>query len=316
MLQPDGVIESFATIGLYVPLPQLGLLGGEALKTAITFLPMIVAYVFSDLTAALQWIEQAEQSGEFFDHRTCLLAIGGVNLIGSFLGNPFPMNCYWGHPAWKKAKAGTAYPVCVGVIYLVLCMSGLVAIATSAIPAAATLIMLIFVAISTGTQSYSVVQKKYYPAMIVATALPIMEMVWGKIENGAQAGVSAAAAALEKAGVNFDLSSVVASQEQLSATGISSGYFALGKGSMMIAILFACIMIFVIDRKWKSAAVTSVITAGCAFMGLIHSAEVKWNAAPTFAAIYLGMGVFFVIVYLLSKKNTDLQPEIEVAAEE
>ena len=53
-----------------------------------------------------------------------------------------------------------------------------------------------------------------------------MEMVWGKIENGAQAGVSAAAAALEKAGVNFDLSSVVASQEQLSATGISSGYFA------------------------------------------------------------------------------------------
>ena len=51
-------------------------------------------------------------------------------------------------------------------------------------------------------------------------------------------------------------------------------------------------------------------------MGLIHSAEVKWNAAPTFAAIYLGMGVFFVIVYLLSKKNTDLQPEIEVAAEE
>ena len=85
---------------------------------------------------------------------------------------------------------------------------------------------------------------------------------------------------------------------------------------MMIAILFACIMIFVIDRKWKSAAVTSVITAGCAFMGLIHSAEVKWNAAPTFAAIYLGMGVFFVIVYLLSKKNADLQPEIEVAAEE
>lgn len=316
VMQPEGVIESFATIGLYVPLPQLGLLGGEALKTAITFLPMIVAYVFSDLTAALQGIEQAEQSGEFFDHRTCLLAIGGVNLIGSFLGNPFPMNCYWGHPAWKKAKAGTAYPVCVGVIYLVLCMSGLVAIATSAIPAAATLIMLIFVAISTGTQSYSVVQKKYYPAMIVATALPIMEMVWGKIENGAQAGVSAAAAALEKAGVNFDLSSVVASQEQLSATGISSGYFALGKGSMMIAILFACIMIFVIDRKWKSAAVTSVITAGCAFMGLIHSAEVKWNAAPTFAAIYLGMGVFFVMVYLLSKKNTDLQPEIEVAAEE
>ena len=97
------------------------------------------------------------------------------------------MNCYWGHPAWKQAKAGTSYPIFTGAIYLILCLTGLVAIATSVIPSSATLVLLIFVAITTGAQAFEVVERKYYPAMIVATGIPIFELIYGKIDNGVAA---------------------------------------------------------------------------------------------------------------------------------
>ena len=302
---------SFQTVGVYIPLPQFGALGGEAFTTALTFLPLILAYAFADVTALLQGLEQAEQSGEKYDAKICLAATGTVNLIGSFFGNPFPMNCYWGHPAWKKAKAGTTYPLLTGAIYLILCVSGLVAIATSAIPAAATLILLIFVAITTGTQAYGTVNKKYYPAMIVATAIPIFEMLYSRIENGVSAATNAIGDAITKAGLDFSVSDVAVTSSNLSEAGVSQGYFFLAKGSMMIAILFACIIIFVIDRKWLKVGITFVVAAGCAFIGLIHSASVTMNAAPTFMWIYLAMAVFFFIINIVSKKNADLQPLIE-----
>ena len=190
-------------------------------------------------------------------------------------------------------------------------MSGLVAIATSAIPAAATLILLIFVAISTGTQSYSTVNKKYYPAMIIATAIPIFELMYSKILNGSSAATSAIAAALKGEGIKFAVDGVKVTSDHLASAGVSQGYFFLGKGSMMIAIVYSCILIFIIDRKWLNTAVAFIVAAFCAYVGLIHSESVKINANPQFAIIYVIMAVFFLIVYFVSKNNKELQPTEE-----
>lgn len=311
VMHVSDLASAVQNIGFYVPLPQLGLLGGKAMSHALTYLPLIIAYAFSDVTALLQGVEQAEKGGDHYEERVCLIATGCVNIIGSLFGNPFPLNEYWGHPAWKKAKAGTAYSLYTGVIYLALCMSGLVAIATSAIPAAATLILLIFVAISTGTQSYSTVNKKYYPAMIIATAIPIFELMYSKILNGSSAATSAIAAALKGEGIKFAVDGVKVTSDHLASAGVSQGYFFLGKGSMMIAIVYSCILIFIIDRKWLNTAVAFIVAAFCAFVGLIHSESVKINANPQFAIIYVIMAVFFLIVYFVSKNNKELQPTEE-----
>ena len=311
VMHVSDLASAVQNIGFYVPLPQLGLLGGKAMSHALTYLPLIIAYAFSDVTALLQGVEQAEKGGDHYEERVCLIATGCANIIGSLFGNPFPLNEYWGHPAWKKAKAGTAYSLYTGVIYLALCMSGLVAIATSAIPAAATLILLIFVAISTGTQSYSTVNKKYYPAMIIATAIPIFELMYSKILNGSSAATSAIAAALKGEGIKFAVDGVKVTSDHLASAGVSQGYFFLGKGSMMIAIVYSCILIFIIDRKWLNTAVAFIVAAFCAFVGLIHSESVKINANPQFAIIYVIMAVFFLIVYFVSKNNKELQPTEE-----
>lgn len=308
VMKPEDLALSFQNLGFYMPLPQIGLLGGNAFSASLSFLPIVIAYAFADVTALLQGLEQAAQGGDNFDERTCLVATGCINILGSLFGNPFPMNDYWGHPAWKKVRAGTSYSLFTGAVYLVLCMSGLVAIATSSIPAGATLILLIFVAISTGTQSFSSVNKKYYPAMIVATAIPVFELLYSKVLNGAAAAAGAIGDALQAGGIRFAVDSVKVTSEYLAAEGVAQGYFFLGKGSMMIAILFACILIFIIDRKWINTGVSFLVAAFCSFIGLIHSEEVKLNANPQFAVIYVIMAVFFFAVYLLSKKNPDLEP--------
>ena len=82
-------MESFSTVGIYIPLPQFSLIGGEAFSGALTFLPLIIAFAFSDVTALLQGLEQAAQSNEYYDERVCLIATGTTNLIGSFLGIHF-----------------------------------------------------------------------------------------------------------------------------------------------------------------------------------------------------------------------------------
>lgn len=316
VMKPEAFMDSFRTIGLYVPMPQIGLIGGEAFQSAMGFLPLVFAFAFSDVTALLQGLEQAAQSDEHFDERTCLLASGVCNLFGTLMGNPFPVNMYWGHPAWKKAKAGASFPLFVGVIYLVLCMTGLVAIATSLIPSSATLVLLMFVAITTGTQTFEVVEKKYYPAMIVATAIPIFELIYGKIENGVSAATNAIGAALTAGGVNFDVSSVQVTSDYLAQAGVANGYFDMSKGSMLIAIIFASIIIFMVDRTWINVAGAFVVAGVCSFFGLIHSASVQLNAEPVYAGTYLAFAVVFVIIHFMSKNHKGLQPEMNEGAGE
>lgn len=305
----NSLLDSFNTIGIYIPLPQFQLFTSDAFKTALTFLPLVVAFAFSDIIAMIQSVEQAAASNEIYDRRVCMLSQSIVNLIAALFGNPFPVNYYWGHPAWKKAKAGASYAMFTGIIYLVLCASGLVAIATSSIPAAATLVLLIFAAISTGTQAFEVVEKKYYPAMIVAVAIPLFELIYGKIGGAVGAAKNAVGVALKGAGVNFAAGDVVVSASDLASSGIAAGYESLSQGSMCIAILYACILIFIIDRKWNAVAITFLVASGCAFIGLIHSSAIKTYAAPQYFWLYIVGAILFFILSLLSKSVKELQPE-------
>lgn len=308
IMKPEAFLQSFQTVGFYPALPQIGMFGGEAFKGALSFLPLVFAFAFADVTALLQGLEQAQQSGEHYDPRTSLLADGICNLLGTLLGNPFPVNMYWGHPAWKKAKAGASYSLFVGVIYMLLCATGLVAIATSIIPSSATLVLLMFVAIATGTQTFEVVEKKYYPAMIIATAIPIFELIYGKIENGMSAATNAIGEALSQAGMNFDVSTVSVTPQNLANAGVAHGYFDMSKGSMLIAIIFASILIFMIDRQWMKAAVAFVVAALCSFIGLIHSANVTVNAAPVYTITYLICAAVLIIIGFAGRNYDGLKP--------
>lgn len=305
----DALTSSFGSIGLYIPLPQFHLLSGEAFNTALNFFPLIITFAFNDIIATVQSIEQAAASNQKYDRRVCLLSQSIVNFIGVLFGNPFPVTYYWGHPAWVKAKAGASYTMFTGIIYLLLCISGLVAVATSSIPVAATLVLLIFSAITAGVQVFEIVEKKYYPAIIVAIAIPLFELIYGKINSALGAAKNAYVMALKDSGISFAADKVAVSALDLASSGIPGGFESLSHGSMLIAILYACILIFIIDRKWRSISIIFVEASVCAFIGFIHSSVIKLYAAPQYVWLYLAGAVAFFLISLLDKdaKNYNLK---------
>ena len=299
----DGLKASFDSVGFYIPLPQIGILSGETFKIALTYLPLIIAYVLADVTAVMQSVEQAKQSNEEYNTKTCLFGLVGTNMLGALFGNPFPMNFYWGHPAWKRAGAGASYPLFVGIIYLVLCGTGLVAIATAIIPASATLVMLIYAGITTGAQAFETTDKKYYNAMMFGVAIPVFEIISGKIASAVSAANNAYAAA--------GAASVEVTKTFLSEAGVARGFEVLSQGAMSTAIIYVSILVYITDRKWINAAAFFVAGAACSFVGLMHSPEVKLNAAPMFTALYLVMAAAFFIIHFISKKNKNETKKVE-----
>lgn len=260
------VTDSFSNIKVYLPIPAFNLFSG-CFQAALPYLPIIIAFAFTDVVSAIQSVEQGKVSGDEYTMKESVFAGGIINLIGSLFGNPFPVGYYWGHPAWKRIGAGPSYPILTGVIYLILSLTGLVAVATSIIPVEATFPLLIFAALVTMAQAFEINDKKYYAPMALGFALPIYELILGKVPDPAQ------------------------------------GYVFLGKGSMFLAIIYGYVVCAIIDREWKKASYAFLLLAFLSSFGLIHLNDISFPPMlNNFTYVYIALGaVFFILSYVLKE---------------
>ncbi|MGB4609614.1 MAG: hypothetical protein ACOX3H_01225 [Saccharofermentanales bacterium] len=310
VMHVENLRESFASLNLYLPSFQFGLITNESLQIAINYLPLILAYLLAELTADMQAFAQAEESQEIYPARTALVGLALSNLAGSLLGNPFLLNYYWGHPAWKKAEAGVSYPFFSGMIHLILCLTGLVAVVTSLIPVSASLVMLVYIGIVTGAGAFATGRKRYYGAMMFGVAIPLFELVNNKVfsivniagkftENGSDLINQQTTDSL--AGISDGSASIVAAK--LAEAGYAEGFITLAQGAMTIAILYASIIYLIIDRNWLKTSVFFFVTTVFSFFGLIHAKELTVNANPALSLCYLSLTITFLIIWLISQNR-------------
>ncbi len=298
----EDVKNSFQSIGFYLPKPSFSFISKEAFTYALKYIPIVIAFAFSDMISSIQALEQAEAGGDNYDTKIALLSTGVTNLIGAMFGNPFIFCFYWGHPAWKKAKAGENYMSFVGLVYFLLCITGLVAIATAALPSAATIVLIVYAGINSIGQAFETNQQKYYPAMALGVAIPIFELIYGKIQNAMDVTKTTILNELSSKAGNMNLSEIMISKSDLNAAGISQGYEILGQGSVLIAIIYVSALCFIIDRKWIGASLSFVTATIAAGIGLIHSAQVALNLNHNFVVIYFAFSIAFFLLHFLSKK--------------
>ena len=89
------------------------------------------------------------------------------------------------------------------------------------------------------------------------------------------------------------------------------GVIALSQGFLITSIIYAAVMAFVIDRKFRHAAAWLSAAAICSAVGLIHAYRLSasgvenhfawFTAAPAFALIYL---VAAVILWLMGSSES------------
>lgn len=116
-------------------------------------LPFSIAASFGDMMVLVS----AQKAGDPFPIRETMISDGIGTLIGSLLGAPFGTVVYIGHPVHKvrifsyeekvqltscslsqRVGAQTGYSIMNGVVYLALCLSGVLPVILSLIPAIGT----------------------------------------------------------------------------------------------------------------------------------------------------------------------------------
>ncbi|SEN49610.1 putative MFS transporter, AGZA family, xanthine/uracil permease [Amphibacillus marinus] len=241
------------------------------------FLAAAIPLAIYDFLESLDNIESAEVEGDKYPTTLTLLVPALLTMFGSVLGSPYPTIIYIGHPGWKKAGARVGYSLATGIGVMLIAFVGLLPLVMSIIPLVALLPILVYIAMTIGTQAFTTAEAKHVPAMILGLMPFIASYVILQIDNA----LSAAGTSAEEIGFRL-----------LEDNGVFyQGWQALGSSDILVSMMLITIVIFLIDKRFKQAAIYSLITATLAFFGFIHAAEIGFGTGSSSALGYLSMAI-------------------------
>lgn len=259
------------------------------LSEAAPFLVSAIPLGIYNMFETIDNIESAEAAGDSYNTVHTMLADGSTSILASLFGSPFPTAVFIGHPGWKEAGARIGYTIATGVGILLITWLGLISLLLNIIPIEAILPILVYVGLVIGSQAFQEVERKYAPAVVLALIPWLAD--WGRtmVDN------TLSAAELTAGGIGFEV---------LSNVGVEySGMITLGSGAIIVGMLWASILVFIIDRSFIEAGIVCLIGGVFAFFGVIHSVSVGINAGGEMAASYVIIGIIIMCVSFLKTNN-------------
>ena len=272
-----GLTAAFSNFGFSLPVPAIDHVFngfeylGVILVTAIPF-------GIYDLVEAMDNVESAEAAGDHYPTTRVLTADGVVSLIGCLMGNPFINAVYIGHPGWKSMGGRIGYSCATGLMVIVLCWFGIIAVLLALVPVVAISPILLYIGMLIGAQAFQTTPTTHAPAIVLGL-LPHLA-AWAKTlidSTLATAGVAVTPELVERmavSGVLYD------------------GLHVLGAGAILTGLVLAAIAVFVIEKKFEMAAAFAAAGAALTFFGFMHGESVGFNVTPSVALAYLVVAGF------------------------
>ncbi|MFV0380964.1 MAG: hypothetical protein ACK5KR_01835 [Breznakia sp.] len=260
----------------------------KGLNEAGSLLIIAIPFGIYNFIETIDNVESAEAAGDHYNVTSALVFDGISTIISALFGSVFPVAVYIGHPGWKATGARIGYTLLTGICVLLITITGSLNFLLSLLPVVALEPVLIYIGIIITTQAFEVSNVKYYPAIIVAFIPWLAD--WS--QNVVDIGLTSAKTNAQ------DIGNAVLNSNGLNYAGVS----ALGAGSILVSILWACIVIFIIDKQYIKLAIASCIAAILSFVGVIHSEVIKINANGEMAITYLIMMAIFIGYYVYDKK--------------
>jgi AGZA family xanthine/uracil permease-like MFS transporter len=268
------------TFGFHPPRPALGdLLVLIHSPLAWRYLSVIFPMALFNLVGSLQNLESAEAAGDAYPTRPSLLANGLCSVLAAFLGSAFPTTIYIGHPGWKAMGARIGYSVLNGTVITFLCLFGGIALVLRVVPIEVTLGILLWIGIVMTAQAFQEVPKRH--ALAVAVGLIPSLAAWTLL---------VVETSLQKAGTGL-----FAVAPKFGNALFIHGVLALNQGFLLSSMIFASVVVFLIERDFLKAVWWTLAAALLSMLGWIHAYELipqgvqnkfGWAAAPPFAAAY------------------------------
>src|SRR6185437_3604202 len=273
------VSASFAQFGVHLPRPSADVVSGLAniAPLLVTAIPLGV-YNF---TEGMNNVESASAAGDNYNLRHILLADGIGAIVGSILGSPFPPAVYIGHPGWKAVGGRIGYSLATGVVIALVCFLGLTALLLAVVPLVAILPILLYIGLVIGAQAFQATPAKHAPAVILAIIPSIAAWGQGQIDGAlGAAGTNAATVGMGKLMMNGV---------------VYHGMELLGGGAVLAGVILGAIAAFVVDTKFRHAAVYAFAGAILSYFGFIHGAQLGIGASPQVALGYLLLGLICLV---------------------
>ncbi|SEL08789.1 putative MFS transporter, AGZA family, xanthine/uracil permease [Carnobacterium iners] len=258
------------------------------------FLAAAIPLAIYDFLESLDNVESATADGDEYPTTLSLLVPALLTLFGAMLGSPYPTIIYIGHPGWKATGARVGYSILTGISIILIAFVGLLPLMLSIIPLVALLPILIYIAMSIGTQAFKTADPKHIPAMILGLMPFIASFVILQVNNAlTAAGTSAGEVGLDvlqNNGVYYE------------------GWRVLGSSDILVSMMLISIVIFLIEKQYNKAAIYSLVAAVLSFFGFIHAGQIGFGTGMSTAIGYLSMaaGLLFFHFYRHSddEKNT------------
>ncbi len=221
----------------------------EAWGDTVQYLPIVIPFALGTVVGGIDCTESAAAAGDEY-HTGHIIGVEAIaTIVAGACGGVIQTTPYIGHPAYKAMGGRAAYTLATAVCIGVAGLTGTFAYLYQAIPAPAILPILVFIGLEITAQSFHATPQRHYPAVAIACVPAMAAMVM------IQTNKLMAAGAVPGQGL---------AQELFSMRLLSAGF-------IVTSLVWAGMVVSLIDRKIRSAAGWCLVAAACTLCGIMHS---------------------------------------------
>lgn len=240
---------------LIAALPKPSMAGPFALFGEVTnYLGIILPFALLIAASSVNVVAGARVIGDTYDSGKIVRIDSVATAVSALFGGVVQTTPYFGHATYKRMGARTNYAIGSVSVIAVGGFLGVIALASQMIPAAVLKPILVVVACDIMRLAFSSGDARHAPALLFAIVPGILNYTFTKLSE-----------LYGKLGA--------AIQQSLGAEWIA-GYNLMGamsKGYILTSILWATMIVWIIDKRLTRAAFAALAAALFTEVGIIHS---------------------------------------------
>ncbi len=256
----------------------------------VPFLAVIIPIEIYNFIETMDNVESAIAAGDNYSVGEAQLVDGGATMISAMFGGIMPNTVWLGHAGLKKGEAGIGYSWISGLLFGICGFFGVFNFFYHIMPEVLIAITYLWCAIIMIVQAFNDTPSRHGAAIAIALVPHLADFSYTEVTG-----------ALSSAGI-YELTAEV-NQGLIDAGVMWGGVEALHQGAILSGMIWATIMVFIIDRKMDKAGITAVVATVITFFGMMHAPEIGFNAAPTgFTIGYASIALVCFLSFFFKKK--------------
>jgi len=259
-------------------------------KLIVPYLPVIIPIEIYNFIETMDNVESAHAAGDNYNVGEAQIVDGAATMISALFGGIMPNTVWLGHAGLKKGNAGIGFSWISGLLFGICGFFGVFNFFYHLMPEVLIAITYLWCALILITQAFADSPRRHGAAIAI-----------GFVPHLANYAYTEVMGALGSMGV-YELTDEI--RTGLTDAGVMwGGVEALNNGAIITGMLWASLMVFIIDRRLDKAGHAALVGTGLTFFGMIHSASIGFNAGPTpFVIGYLSVAAICYLAHVFRDK--------------